>query len=75
MALPKKHAKKGSQGQGADYETNNCIVHKFTSSGYVINMLNVLQFVNGNIISHFHFPCESEGGFVLAKIFLNKVIH
>ncbi len=73
----KKMCLKGSQGQGANnnWTTSNYIIHKLASSRYAINMLNVLQFANGDIESHLHSLCESGGGFFFAKFFLKKVVH
>jgi hypothetical protein len=73
----KKICLKGNQGQGANYNwrTSNCIIHKLTSSKYVINMLDVLQFANGDIESHPHSSWENGGGFFFAKILLKKVVH
>lgn len=70
----KKMCLKGSQGQSANknWSTSNYIVHKLASSRYAINMLNVLQFANGDIESHPHSLCKSGGGLFFCQFFLEK---
>jgi hypothetical protein len=71
MAPPKKHAQKVAKAKVL-ITKQTIVVHKLTSSRYVINMLNVLQFVNGDIKFHLHSPCKSEGCFFFGQIFLEQ---
>ncbi len=66
---------KGNQGQGASYNLRigNCIIHNLASSRYVINILNMFQFANGEWNPIFTFDVKVGLGFFWS-IFTNLAI-